>query len=92
MTLIDVDGHLPPANLAMAGAEAAARAILRHGISGSIGIDLPTVSGKAERQAIGSGRWTLSCPSPSSAPRVNGFGFLQIVRPRMRGSSFRACL
>ena len=45
MTLIDVDGHLPVEALAMAGAEAAARTIRRHGIAGSIGIDLPTVSG-----------------------------------------------
>ena len=37
MTLIDVDGSLPPVELAMAGARAAARAILRHGIGGSIG-------------------------------------------------------
>ena len=87
MTLIDVDGHLPPANLAMAGAEAAARAILRHGISGSIGIDLPTVSGKAERQAIGSAVDAI-LPQPFERTAVNGFGFLQIVRPRMRASLF----
>ena len=52
MTLIDVDGHLPPEQLALAGAQAAARAIRRHGIGGSIGIDLPTIGGKAARQAV----------------------------------------
>ena len=45
MTLIDVDGHLPPEQLALAGAVAAARTIRRHGIAGSIGIDLPTIGG-----------------------------------------------
>ena len=50
MTLFDVDGHLPPAELAIAGARAAALAVRRHGVGGSIGIDLPTVSGKAARQ------------------------------------------
>ena len=43
MTLFDVDGALAPGALAIAGAEAAARAIRRFGIGGSIGIDLPTV-------------------------------------------------
>jgi ribonuclease G len=87
MTLIDVDGHLPPAKLAMAGAQAAARAILRHGIAGSIGIDLPTISGKAERQAVGS-EVDAILPQPFERTAVNGFGFLQIVRPRARASLF----
>jgi ribonuclease G len=87
MTLIDVDGHLPPAKLAMAGAEAAARTILRHGIAGSIGIDLPTISGKAERQAIGAAVDAI-LPQPFERTAVNGFGFLQIVRARARASLF----
>jgi len=85
MTLIDVDGHLPPAKLAMAGAKAAARTILRHGIAGSIGIDLPTISGKTERQAVGSAVDAI-LPQPFERTAVNGFGFLQIVRPRARAS------
>lgn len=87
MTLIDVDGHLPPAKLTMAGAEAAARTILRHGIAGSIGIDLPTISGKAERQAIGAAVDAI-LPQPFERTAVNGFGFLQIVRARTRASLF----
>ena len=87
MTLIDIDGHLPPAQLAMTGAEAAARTILRHGIAGSIGIDLPTISGKTERQAIGAAVDAI-LPQPFERTAVNGFGFLQIVRPRARASLF----
>jgi ribonuclease G len=87
MTLIDVDGHLPVEKLAMAGAEAAARAILRHGIGGSIGIDLPTASGKAQRQAIGTAADAI-LPQPFERTAVNGFGFMQIVRPRARASLF----
>jgi ribonuclease G len=85
MTLIDVDGQLPPAKLAMAGAEAAARTILRHGIAGSIGIDLPTVSGKTQRQEIGTAVDAI-LPQPFERTALNGFGFLQIVRPRARAS------
>ncbi len=87
MTLIDVDGHLPVEELAMAGAAAAARAILRHGIGGSIGIDLPTASGKALRQAIGAAVDAI-LPQPFERTAVNGFGFIQIVRPRTRASLF----
>src|SRR3546814_3730244 len=50
MTLIDIDGDLPPAELARTGAEAAGAAIRRLDITGSIGIDLPTMGSKAERQ------------------------------------------
>lgn len=85
MTLIDVDGHLPPAELAVAGARAAASAIRRHGIGGSIGIDLPTVDSKATRLAAAEAVDDL-LPKPFERTAVNGFGFLQIVRPRARAS------
>ena len=87
MTLIDVDGHLRVEELAMAGAEAAARIILRHGIGGSIGVDLPTASGKSLRQAIGSAVDAI-LPQPFERTAVNGFGFMQIVCPRTRASLF----
>ena len=87
MTLIDVDGTLPPFELAMAGARAAARAILRHGIGGSIGVDLPTVQGKEQRTAIGAAVDTV-LPNPFERTAVNGFGFLQVVRPRRHASLF----
>ena len=87
MTLIDVDGSLPPKDLALAGVEAAARAIRRHGIGGSVGIDLPTVQGKAERQAIGEALDAIM-PQPFERTAVNGFGFLQVVRPRRHASLF----
>jgi len=87
MTLIDVDGHLPLLELGRAGAEAAALAILRHGIGGSIGIDLPIVGGKAERQAIAAAVDAI-LPQPFERTAVNGFGFLQIIRPRRHASLF----
>lgn len=87
MTLIDVDGFVPPFDLAMAGARAAARAILRHGIGGSIGIDLPTVHGKDQRNVLGEAVDTI-LPKPFERTAVNGFGFLQIIRPRAHASLF----
>lgn len=85
MTLIDVDGVLSPAELAVDGAAEAARAIRRLDIGGSIGIDLPTVAGKAPRQAA-SEAIDANLPQPFERTAVNGFGFVQIVRPRIRPS------
>ncbi|MCF2514712.1 ribonuclease [Sphingomonas sp. G124] len=87
MTLIDVDGQLPPAELAIAGARAAAEAIRRHGVGGSIGVDLPTVDGKAFRQAAAEAVDAV-LPKPFERTSVNGFGFLQVVRPRAHASLF----
>jgi len=87
MTLIDVDGQLAPDELAVAGARAAAQAIRRHAIGGSIGIDLPTPKGKQARQAAAAAIDEL-LPQPFERTAVNGFGFIQIVRPRRHASLF----
>jgi hypothetical protein len=87
MTLIDVDGCIPPNDLALAGVRAAARSIRRHGIGGSIGIDLPTIEGKAQRQQLGEA-FDAEFPHPFERTAVNGFGFLQVVRPRRHASLF----
>lgn len=85
MTLFDVDGALPPAALAVAGAEAAGHVIRRFGIGGSIGIDLPTLPSRADRQAAAAAI-DQALPPPFERTAVNGFGFLQIVRRRERPS------
>ena len=85
MTLIDVDGALPPDELARAGVKAAVRAIIRHGVGGSIGIDLPTIAGKAERKLVDDAIDSL-LPKPFERTAMNGFGFVQIVRPRRHAS------
>ncbi|MFL6788713.1 MAG: ribonuclease [Sphingomicrobium sp.] len=85
MTLIDVDGHLDPGELAVVGAMEAARAIRRLDIGGSIGIDLPTTTGKAVRQSAAAAI-DRHLPQPFERTAVNGFGFVQIVRPRSRSS------
>jgi len=85
MTLFDVDGSLPAAELARSGAAAAARAIRRFGLGGSIGIDLPTVPDRSSRQAAAA-EVDAVLPPPFERTAVNGFGFLQIVRRRERPS------
>jgi ribonuclease G len=85
MTLIDVDGYLAPEELAIAGAAEAAKAIRRLDIGGSIGVDLPTTGSKAARQAAAAAI-DEHLPQPFERTAVNGFGFVQIVRPRTRAS------
>jgi ribonuclease G len=85
MTLFDVDGTLPPDALAIAGAGAAAAAIRRLDIGGSIGIDLPGMSNRAARLACADAI-DAALPQPFERTAVNGFGFLQIVRRRQRPS------
>lgn len=87
MTLIDIDGVGRPQDLARASAKAAASVIRRHNIGGSIGIDFPTVSGRELRQAIGE-IVDAGLEKPFERTAVNGFGFLQIVRPRRHPSLF----
>ena len=85
MTLIDVDGHVPPAELMVRGAEEATRSIRRLDIGGSIGFDLPTVGSKDARQKAAEAI-DATLPQPFERTAVNGFGFVQIVRPRGRAS------
>jgi len=85
MTLIDVDGYLAPHELAVQGAAAAAKAIRRLDIGGSIGIDLPTAGSKAARQRAAAAVDAV-LPQPFERTAVNGFGFVQIVRPRTSAS------
>lgn len=85
MTLIDIDGYLDPQQLAMRGASEAAGAIRRLGITGSIGIDFPTVRNRLVR-AKATDAIDRILPQPFERTAVNGFGFMQIVRPRPRAS------
>lgn len=85
MTLFDVDGFLPPAALAVEGARAAGQAIRRLGVTGSIGIDLPTLPSRADRQAAAAALDAV-LPQPFERTAVNGFGFVQIIRKRERAS------
>ena len=85
MTMIDIDGWLVPDKLAQMGAWAAARAIRRLDIGGPTGIDFPTLKGREARQQVDS-ILAEYLPSPVERTAMNGFGFVQVVRPRARAS------
>jgi hypothetical protein len=85
MTVIDIDGPGDPQELAEAAAGAVAAAIRRFEITGSIGVDFPSLEGKAVRVKLGE-ILDAHLPAPFERTAVNGFGFVQIVRPRLRPS------
>lgn len=85
MTLIDIDGEGHALALARAGGAAAAHVIRCCDIGGSIGIDFPSLPGRAERQSVDALIDEL-LPPPFERTAINGFGFLQIIRRRERPS------
>lgn len=85
MTLFDVDGPPPLGPLAIDAAHAVAAAMERLGITGSVGVDFPTLANKGERNAVAEAI-DAALPEPFERTAMNGFGFLQIVRRRSRMS------
>lgn len=85
MLMIDIDGEGDALALAKAGGEAAVHVLRCCDVGGAIGIDFPSLPGRAERQAI-DGLIDELLPQPFERTATNGFGFLQIVRRRLRPS------
>ena len=82
MSVIDIDGHLPAAELARNGARAVAQLLDALDITGNIVIDFPTLANKGERQMVGE-VIDAHLPQPFDRTAINGYGLLQIIRPRL---------
>jgi hypothetical protein len=81
MLVIDVDGTGDLARLAEAAARAVAALISRHGIGGPVVVDFPSLGGRAPR-AVVDAILAETLPPPFEKTAMNGFGLVQIIRPR----------
>lgn len=86
MTVIDIDGDLPPRELALAAIPALARALRWFDLGGSIAIDFPTLAARAERQAVDAALAAALEGWPHERTAMNGFGLVQLVA-RLAGPS-----
>lgn len=81
MLVIDVDGDGELSRLAEAAARAVAALVRRHGIGGPIVVDFPSLAGRGARASVDA-ILAKTLPNPFERTAMNGFGLVQIIRPR----------
>lgn len=79
MTVIDIDGHLPARELALAACAPIAAALRRFDLGGAIAIDFPTLSAREDRRAVDAALGEALAGWPHERTAMNGFGLVQLV-------------
>lgn len=86
MTLIDIDGDLPPRQLALAAVQPLADTLRQMDLGGSIGIDFPTLDKKSDRKEVDQALEQALSAWPHERTAMNGFGFVHCIA-RLEGPS-----
>lgn len=86
MVTIDIDGTMPPRELALAAVGPIADTLRRFDLAGSIGIDFPTLQAKIDRREVDEALDTALAGWPHERTSMNGFGFVQLVSRLSRKS------
>lgn len=79
MTVIDIDGHLPPLGLALAAIPAIAETLARLDIAGSVAIDFPSIESRKDRQVADQALAEALNAWRGERTAMNGFGLVQLV-------------
>ncbi|MFM6931900.1 MAG: ribonuclease E/G [Novosphingobium sp.] len=79
MTVVDIDGNLPPLGLALAAIPALVQSMRRLDIAGSVAIDFPSIESRKDRQAVDSALAEALKDWRGERTAMNGFGLVQLV-------------
>lgn len=87
MTVVDIDGSGDPLALNIAAAAEIPRLLRLFDIGGPVGVDFVTLDDRKARAAVDAAlAEACAALGPHKRTAMNGFGFVQIIRPRSRPS------